>query len=227
MASDSDSPIAPGRCRTGCAACLRTLKVGLWDRNPVAVQVLGICSALAVTNRLETSLVMGAAVVLVAIASCLIVSLLRKLIPPRVRLIAEITIIATFVIVFDQVLKAYYWRMSDRLGPYVGLIITNCVIMGRAESFALRNRPVAAVLDALAHGLGYAAVLAAIGFVRELLATGQVMGWTLLGAEWYTPALLMGSAPGAFFAMAVLIAASNALKMRGRTSPARRLEEPR
>ena len=203
-----------------CATCSKgvcdgkgvvTFKDGVWHINPVAVQVLGICSALAVTNRLENSLVMGAALVFVTVGSNLFVSLLRNVTPRRIRMIAEVAIIATFVIVFDQVLKAYYWEMSKQLGPYVGLIITNCIVMGRAEAFALSNRPVVAMVDGLENGLGYAAVLAIIGFFRELIRTGGLFGHQLLSEAWYTPNQLAVLAPGAFIALGFLIAIFNAL----------------
>lgn len=191
---------------------LLTLKEGAWTNNPLAVQVLGICSALAVTNRLENSLVMGAALIFVCVGSNLFVSLLRKHTPHRIRMIAEVAIIATFVILFDQFLKAFYWDMSKQLGPYVGLIITNCIIMGRAEAFALQNPPILSIVDGAANGLGYAVALAIIGFVRELLGTGQVLGCTVLGSEWYTPNQLMILAPGAFFVFGVIIAVFNVIK---------------
>ena len=188
----------------------QTLKDGIWTDNPVSLQVLGICSALAVTNRLENSLVMGLALIFVCMGSNLLVSLLRNVTPRRIRMIAEVAIIATFVIIFDQILKAYYWEMSKQLGPYVGLIITNCIIMGRAEAFALQNRPVIAMVDGLANGLGYAIVLAAIGAFRELLGTGKLLGVELLSSQWYTPNQLMILAPGAFVALGFLIALFNA-----------------
>jgi Na+-transporting NADH:ubiquinone oxidoreductase subunit D len=191
---------------------LLTLKDGAWTNNPLAIQVLGICSALAVTNRLENSLVMGAALIFVCVGSNLFVSLLRKYTPHRIRMIAEVAIIATFVILFDQFLKAFYWDMSKQLGPYVGLIITNCIVMGRAEAFALQNPPVLSIVDGLANGFGYAVILAIIGFFRELLGTGKVMGYTMLDGQWYTPNQLMILAPGAFFALGVIIAIFNWLK---------------
>ncbi len=194
---------------------LLTLKDGAWTSNPLAVQVLGICSALAVTNRLENSLVMGAAVIFVCVGSNLFVSLLRKITPHRIRMIAEVAIIATFVIIFDQFLKAFYWDMSKQLGPYVALIITNCIIMGRAEAFALQNPPVLSVVDGLANGLGYAVILAIIGFFRELLGTGQLLGYQVLSAEWYMPNQIMILAPGAFFCMGIVIAIYNVFKKPG------------
>lgn len=206
-----------------CATCkpkglcggrgLLTLKEGAWANNPLAIQVLGICSALAVTNRLENSLVMGAALVFVCVGSNLIVSLLRKFTPHRIRMITEVAIIATFVILFDQFLKAFYWDMSKQLGPYVGLIITNCIVMGRAEAFALQNPPILSIVDGLANGIGYAVVLAIIGFFREFLGTGEIMGHTIpLFSNWYTPNQLMILAPGAFFALGIVIGIFNAIK---------------
>lgn len=192
---------------------LLTLKEGAWTNNPLSIQVLGICSALAVTNRLENSLVMGAALIFVCVGSNLIVSLLRKRTPHRIRMIAEVAIIATFVILFDQFLKAFYWDMSKQLGPYVGLIITNCIVMGRAEAFALQNPPILSIVDGIANGLGYAVILAIIGFFRELLGTGEIMGRTIpVFSEWYTPNQLMILAPGAFIALGIVIGIFNAIK---------------
>ena len=191
---------------------LVTLKEGAWANNPLAIQMLGICSALAVTNRLENSLVMGGALIFVCVGSNLIVSLLRKYTPHRIRMIAEVAIIATFVILFDQFLKAYYWDMSKQLGPYVGLIITNCIVMGRAEAFALQNPPLLSIVDGIANGLGYAVVLAIIGFFRELLGTGEIFGHTVLSGEWYAPNQIMILAPGAFFALGIVIGIFNAIK---------------
>ena len=190
----------------------QTLRDGAWLNNPICVQMLGICSALAVTSRLENSLVMGGALIFVCVGTNLFVSLLRNATPRRIRMIAEVAIIATFVIVFDLILKAYYWDMSKRLGPYVGLIITNCIVMGRAEAFALHNRPIVSIVDGLANGLGYAAVLAIIGFFRELLGTGEVLGYVLLDEKWYTHNHFMVGAAGAFVAMGFLIGLFNALK---------------
>lgn len=188
-----------------------TIKEGIWENNPISIQILGICSALAVTTRLENSLVMGAALIFVCVGSNLFVSLLRKVTPRRIRMIAEVAIIATFVILFDQFLKAFYWDMSKMLGPYVGLIITNCIVMGRAEAFALQNPPVLSMVDGLANGTGYALVLAIVGFVRELLGTGKVLGYELLSGNWYEPNQLIILAPGAFVVLGLLIAVFNAI----------------
>jgi len=202
------------QCSSGICSgrAKQTLREGFWHNNPISVQILGICSALAVTNRLENSLVMAAALIFVCVGSNLFVSLLRNITPRRIRLIAEVAIIATFVILFDQFLKAFYWDMSQMLGPYVGLIITNCIIMGRAEAFALQNPPLLSIVDGLANGLGYAMVLAIIGFFRELLGTGCVLGYTLLSPQWYTPNQLMILAPGAFIALGFLVALFNLIK---------------
>ena len=191
---------------------LLTLKEGAWANNPLAIQVLGICSALAVTNKLENALVMGGALIFVTVGSNLFVSLLRNATPHRIRMIAEVAIIATFVIIFDQFLKAFYFGMSKQLGPYVGLIITNCIVMGRAEAFALQNPPLISMVDGAANGLGYAAVLAIIGLVRELLGSGSVLGHHIFSDNWYTPNQLMILAPGAFFTMGIIIAIFNLIK---------------
>lgn len=210
MADKQPSACVPCQGKGLCGGKgLLTLKDGAWTNNPLSIQVLGICSALAVTNKLENSLVMGGALIFVCVFSNLFVSLLRKWTPHRIRMIAEVAIIATFVILFDQFLKAFYWDMSKQLGPYVGLIITNCIIMGRAEAFALQNPPVLSIVDGAANGLGYAAVLAIIGFFRELLGSGEVLGHRLLDSAWYTPNQLMILAPGAFFALGVVIAIFN------------------
>jgi len=207
------SAVACDTCDSRGGVCdrkgIQTLKDGVWASNPISIQILGICSALAVTNRLENSLVMGVALIFVCVGSNLFVSLLRNVTPRRIRMIAEVAIIATFVIVFDQILKAYYWEMSKQLGPYVGLIITNCIVMGRAEAFALQNRPVVSMVDGLANGIGYAVVLAIIGFFRELAGTGGVAGFQILSLDWYVPNQLAVLAPGAFVALGFLIALFN------------------
>ncbi len=186
-----------------------TMSGGIWGENPVAIQMLGICSALAVTGRLSNSLVMGVALIFVLAASNLAVSLLREITPGRIRLIVEMAIIATMVILVDRFLRAFYWDMSARLGPYVALIITNCIVLGRAEAFALQNKPVLAVVDGIGNGLGYAAVLAIVGLSRELLGAGELFGRVVLPQQWYRPNQLMILAPGAFLVLGFLIAAYN------------------
>jgi Na+-transporting NADH:ubiquinone oxidoreductase subunit D len=167
--------------------------------------VLGICSALAVTSRLENALVMGGALIFVLAMTGLMVSLLRNLMPLRIRMITEVAIIATFVILFDQFLKAFYWDMSKQLGPYVALIITNCIVMGRAEAFASQNPPVLSMLDGVANGIGYAIILAIIAFFRELIGSGSILGNMVLSDTWYPQNLLFILAPGAFFTAGFLI----------------------
>jgi Na+-transporting NADH:ubiquinone oxidoreductase subunit D len=179
-------------------------KAGILGRNPILFQVLGICSALAVTSRLDTALVMSAGLVFVATASCGAVSAIRRWTPYEVRLIAQVLIIATLVIVVDLFLKAQAYELSKALGPYVGLIITNCVIMGRCEAFASRHRPVAAMLDGAGNALGYGLVLVVIASVREPLGGGTLLNFQVIpGNE--PPCRLMAMAPGAFLAMGVLV----------------------
>jgi len=178
---------------------------GIYKMNPVTHQVLGICIFLAVTNRVENSLVMGAALTFVLAMSNFFVSALRNLIPTRIRMIAEVAIIATFVIMFDQLLRAFYFPMSKQLGPYVALIITNCIVMGRAEAYALQNPPVPSMLDGIANGIGYALILLFIGIFRELIGSGTILGLSVLPESWYVPNLIFLLAPGAFFAAGILI----------------------
>jgi Na+-transporting NADH:ubiquinone oxidoreductase subunit D len=172
--------------------------------NPVFVQILGICSTLAVTNVLKNTVVMCAGLIFVTGLSNLTVSLLRAWMPGRVRMMAETLIIAAYVIIVDVVLKAYLPDISRQLGPYVGLIITNCIIMGRAEAFALSNPPSLSLVDGLSSGLGYSYVLLSIAFVRELLGSGSIWGYRVLG-DWWTNWNIMVMAPGAFFVLALFI----------------------
>ena len=153
----------------------------LSDNNPITIQVLGICSALAVTVQMKNALVMSLSVMVVLIAGNLIVSLLRNLIPGRIRIIAQLVIVAALVIVVDQVLKAFVYDVSKQLSVFVGLIITNCIIMGRLEAFALANKPWPSILDGVGNGLGYAVVLVVVAFFKELFGSGQLMGINILG----------------------------------------------
>ncbi len=181
----------------------------LLNDNPISLQVLGICSALAVTTKLETSLVMSAAVFAVLTLSNLSISLMRNLIPSSIRIIVQLTVIASLVIVTDQVLKAFMFEASKQLSVFVGLIITNCIIMGRAEAFAMQNGPWASILDGIGNSLGYSIVLIFVGFFRELFGSGKVMGLSVLPlvteGGWYTPNGLMVLAPGAFFLIGIFI----------------------
>ena len=177
---------------------------GLFKNNPILIQVLGICSTLAVTNVLKNTVVMGVAMIFVCGFSSFTVSLLRKLIPSRVRMMAEILIIATGVILVDIVLKAHLPDISKQLGPYVGLIITNCIVMGRCEAYALSNPPLQSGLDGISNASGYALVLVVIATVRELLGSGSLWGVHILG-DWWTNWSVMVMAPGGFFVLAVLL----------------------
>lgn len=172
--------------------------------NPVFIQVLGICSTLAVTNVLKNTVVMCTGLVFTTALSSLTISVLRHRIPSRIRMMVETLIIACYVIIVDILLKAYLPDISRQLGPYVGLIITNCIIMGRAEAFALSNPPGLSFADGIASGLGYSYVLIAIAFVRELMGSGSIWGHVVLG-DWWTNWSIMVMAPGAFFTLAVFI----------------------
>ncbi|MHC4917396.1 MAG: Rnf-Nqr domain containing protein [Planctomycetota bacterium] len=176
----------------------------LGRNNPVFAQVLGICSTLAVTGVLRNTVVMCAGLVYVTALSNLTISLLRRGIPGRVRMMVEVLVIASYVIVFDILIKAFVPEVGRQLGPYVGLIITNCIIMGRAEAFALANPPVPSLLDGLTSGLGYSYVLLIIAFLRELLGAGSIWGFRVMG-DWWTNWSIMVMAPGAFFMLAVFI----------------------
>ena len=157
----------------------------LFKNNPVSVLVLGICSALAITVKLETALVMAISVILVAGVSSFIISLIRNTIPNRIRMIVQLMVIATLVIVLDQILKAYAYEVSKQLSVFVGLIITNCIIMGRIEAFALANKPIPSFLDGIANGMGYGIILVAIAFFRELFGSGTLMGVQIVPESWY------------------------------------------
>jgi Na+-transporting NADH:ubiquinone oxidoreductase subunit D len=182
----------------------QVVKENVGINNPVFVQILGICSTLAVTNVLKNTVVMCAGLIFVTGLSNLTVSTLRTLIPGRIRMMVETLIIAAYVIIVDVVLKAFIPDISRQLGPYVGLIITNCIIMGRAEAFALTNPPALSLVDGLSSGLGYSYVLLIIAFLRELLGSGSIWGFRVLG-DWWTNWNIMIMAPGAFFMLALFI----------------------
>ncbi|MBN2017804.1 MAG: NADH:ubiquinone reductase (Na(+)-transporting) subunit D [Candidatus Cloacimonetes bacterium] len=176
----------------------------LYHENAVWRQILGICSALAVTNQLMNSLVMGLGVVFTLAFSCFTISLLRNYIPARIRMMVQVLIIASYVIIVDLFLKAFLPDISKALGPYVGLIITNCIIMGRAEAFAMKNTPLNSAIDGIGAGLGYAFVLLIIAFFRELFGFGTFFGFQILG-HWWTKWSIMVMAPSAFFMLALLM----------------------
>ena len=182
----------------------KTFTDPIGKNNPVFVQILGICSTLAVTNKLENTVIMSLGVIFTTTLSGVTISAIRKLIPSRVRMMAETLIIASFVIIVDITLRAYMPEVWKQLGPYVGLIITNCIIMGRAEAFALNNPAGLSLIDGLSSGIGYSYVLIVIAFFRELLGTGGLWGITILG-DWWTNWVIMVMPPGAFFMLAIFV----------------------
>ena len=181
----------------------------IFNKNPIGLQILGICSALAVTSKLETVLVMCLAVIFVICGSNVSVSLIRRQVPSSIRIIVQITIIATLVIIVDKFLNAYAFSISQQLSVFVGLIITNCIVLGRAEGFAMKNPPGLSFLDGLGNGLGYSLVLILVGFCRELFGAGKLLGITILpnvtDGGWYLPNGLMLLPPSAFFIIGLLI----------------------
>jgi len=192
---------------------LDILKQTIWHENPIFHQMLGICSALAVTTKVENAIVMSVAVTIVSMGTNFIVSILKSFIPTKIRLMIEMMIIATFVITFDMVLKAYYFEMSKQLGPYVGLIITNCIILGRSEAFAVKNRPMYSILDGFGNGIGYGMILISVAFFRELLGMGTLLGISVM-PKGFEPAQAVMLAPGGFIIMGVLIWIIKAFQMR-------------
>lgn len=176
----------------------------LSDNNPITVQMLGICSALAVTAQMTTAVIMSIAVIFVVSGSNTIISLLRNHIPPKIRMIVEMVVIASLVITVDQFLQAFFFEASKQLSVFVGLIITNCIVMGRAEAFAMQNPPKEAFYDGLGNGLGYSAILLIVAFFRELLGGGTLFGVQLL-PEAYPGNGLMVIAPGAFIVIGLII----------------------
>jgi Na+-transporting NADH:ubiquinone oxidoreductase subunit D len=181
----------------------------IFNRNPIALQVLGICSALAVTTKLETSIVMSLTVICVIALSNLSVSLIRHYIPGSIRILVEMTIIASLVIVADELLQAYAFEISRQLSIFVGLIITNCIVLGRAEAFAMQNPPLKSLLDGVGNGIGYGLVLVAVGFFRELFGSGKLLGYTVFSLRteggWYEPNILFLLSPSAFILIGLFI----------------------
>jgi Na+-transporting NADH:ubiquinone oxidoreductase subunit D len=187
----------------------KILSEPILNNNPIGVQVLGICSALAVTTRLDKAIVLGLGVIAVLVLASLAVSLVRNHTPPTIRIIVQLSIVASLVIVFDQVLKATLYEISLELSVFVGLIITNCIVLGRTEGFAMQNGPWRSVLDALGNGIGFALVLVLVALIRELLGAGKVFGVTVLPLDkdggWYVSNGLMLLAPSALFIIGLLV----------------------
>ncbi|MEM7237808.1 MAG: NADH:ubiquinone reductase (Na(+)-transporting) subunit D [Pseudomonadota bacterium] len=181
----------------------------LVDNNPITLQVLGICSALAVTSSLKVAFVMAIAVTLVTGFSSMFISLIRSQIPGSIRIIVQMVIIASLVILVDQLLKAFAFEISKTLSVFVGLIITNCIVMGRAEAFAMKNPPVASFIDGVGNGLGYGLILMLVGFIRELFGSGSLFGITVLqtvnNGGWYVPNGMLLLPPSAFFIIGLII----------------------
>ncbi len=181
----------------------------IFKNNPISLQILGICSALAVTSKLETAIAMGAAVTLITAISSFVISLIRKIIPTNIRIIVQMTVIASMVIVADQFLKAFFFDIAKSMSVYVGLIITNCILMGRTEGFALSNPPGKSFIDGIGNGLGYSLILIFLGFIRELFGSGSLLGHQILplvqDGGWYQTNGLMVLAPSAFFLIAIFI----------------------
>ncbi|CAM2911466.1 NADH:ubiquinone reductase (Na(+)-transporting) subunit D [Vibrio rarus] len=194
-------------------AISKEAKQNLWapvlDNNPIALQVLGVCSALAVTTKLETAFVMTLAVIFVTALSNFFVSVIRNHIPNSVRIIVQMAIIASLVIVVDQILKAYLYDISKQLSVFVGLIITNCIVMGRAEAYAMKSAPLPSLLDGIGNGLGYGFVLITVAFFRELIGSGKLFGMEVLplvsDGGWYQPNGMFLLAPSAFFLIGFMI----------------------
>ncbi|SDD39647.1 NADH:ubiquinone reductase (Na(+)-transporting) subunit D [Ruegeria marina] len=181
----------------------------LVDNNPITLQVLGICSALAVTTSLQVAFVMALAVTFVTAFSSFFISMLRNQIPSSIRIIVQMVIIASLVILVDQILKAYAFEISKTLSVFVGLIITNCIVMGRAEAFAMKNPPVASFIDGVGNGAGYGLILMLVGVIRELFGSGSLFGVTILqtvnNGGWYVPNGLLLLPPSAFFVIGLII----------------------
>ena len=181
----------------------------IFNNNPIGLQILGICSALAVTSNLKTALVMSIALTLVTGFSNLFISMVRSQIPGSIRMIVQMVIIASLVIVVDQVLKAFAYGLSKQLSVFVGLIITNCIVMGRAEAFAMQNPPVLSFFDGIGNGLGYSAFLIALGIIRELFGAGKLLGYEIIpvinDGGWYQPNGMLLLPPSAFFLIGLFI----------------------
>ena len=186
-----------------------TLWEPVFDRNPVTLLILGICSALAVTTKLETAIAMSLSVVAVMVGSSAMLSLIRHHVPDTIRLFAQISIIATLVIVVDQILQAFFWELSKQLSVFVSLIVTNCIVMGRTEGFAMKHPPLLSIADAVGNAIGYSFVLIAVAIARELLGSGKLYGYEILRLQsdggWYVANGFMTKAPAAFILIAFLI----------------------
>ena len=187
----------------------KIVKDGLWDANPVTFQILGICSALAVTTQLKAALFMAFGLTFVTAMSNVVISMMRNYIPSKIRIIVQLTVVSALVISIDQVLKAYFFDISKQLSVFVGLIITNCIVMGRLEAFAMGNPPWKSFLDGLGNGLGYSAALILIGTIREIFGSGTLLGFHVIPQGLYEAGYvnngMMVLAPGAFFLLGIIV----------------------
>lgn len=181
----------------------------LWDNNPITLQILGICSSLAVTTQISTALVMSISVTVVTAISNLVISLMRNLIPPSIRIIVMLSVISALVIMVDEILQAYLFNMSKQLSVFVGLIITNCILLGRAEGFAMANKPWISFLDGIGNGIGYSMILIVVATIREILGSGKFFGSQIIPDSFYAMGYsnigLMILPPGAFIILGLLI----------------------
>ena len=188
---------------------IKVLKDPLWDNNPIAFQILGICSSLAVTTRLDKALIMGIGVTLVTALSNVLISMMRAYIPSKIRIIVQLVVVSGVVIIFDQFLKAYMFDLSKQLSVFVGLIITNCIVMGRLEAYAMGNPPWRSFLDGIGNGLGYMWILAIVGTVREIFGSGKLLGMQVIPDSLYAAGYvnngLMVLAPGAFCLLGIIV----------------------
>ncbi|SDI97872.1 Na+-transporting NADH:ubiquinone oxidoreductase subunit D [Ferrimonas sediminum] len=199
-------------------ATKQVLTTPIFANNPVAMQVLGVCSALAVSNSMETAVVMTLAVTFVLVFSNLIISLIRKMIPNSVRIIAQMTVIASLVIVVDMVMQDVAYELSQKLSVFVGLIITNCIVMGRAEAYAMKHGPLMSVVDALGNSMGYGVILIGVGFVRELLGSGTLFGHEVIttaeNGGLYLANEMFKMPPSAFFLIGLMIWAIHVIQRK-------------
>ncbi|MCQ9206644.1 MAG: electron transport complex subunit E [Omnitrophica bacterium] len=199
-----------------CPNCNKEFCKGLWRQNPILIQVLGMCPALAVTTKAVFGFSMGMATTFVLVCSSLVISSARKLIPPEVRIATFTVIIATFVTCADYFLKANFYTISKELGPYVPLIVVNCIILGRQEAFSSRNNVLASFMDALGMGLGFSVVLVLLGSIRELLGFGTVFSYQVLGG-WFQPWVVMALPAGAFITLGFLVGFFNWINAKRKT----------
>lgn len=188
---------------------IKVLKDPLWDNNPIAFQILGICSSLAVTTRLDKALIMGIGVTLVTALSNVLISCIRNFIPSKIRIIVQLVVVSGVVIIFDQFLRAYMFDLSKQLSVFVGLIITNCIVMGRLEAYAMQNPPWRSFLDGIGNGLGYLWILAIVGTIREITGSGKLLGMQVIPQAMYDAGYvnngLMVLAPGAFVLLGIIV----------------------